>query len=116
MAHPTLMVALALAAGVLSQSAARHMRVPGIVLLLAVGIGLGPDAAQRAAASAVGSVTGPTPTSLSQPTRVGLRRGSGSQSTVLLSLKACLKVGVASVHEHRLLGDRAVRPALRDEH
>ena len=43
MAHPTLMVALALAAGVLSQSAARHMRVPGIVLLLAVGIGLGPD-------------------------------------------------------------------------
>ena len=42
-AHPTFTVALALAAGVLAQSAARHLRLPGIVLLLAAGIGLGPD-------------------------------------------------------------------------
>jgi NhaP-type Na+/H+ or K+/H+ antiporter len=42
-AHPTLTLALALAAGVLAQSAARHLRVPGIVLLLGAGVGLGPD-------------------------------------------------------------------------
>jgi NhaP-type Na+/H+ or K+/H+ antiporter len=41
--HPTLIFALALAAGVLAQSVARHLRLPGIVLLLAAGIGLGPD-------------------------------------------------------------------------
>ena len=41
--HPTLVFALALAAGVLAQSAARHLHLPGIVLLLAAGIGLGPD-------------------------------------------------------------------------
>ena len=41
--HPTLTFALALAAGVLAQSVARHLRLPGIVLLLAAGIGLGPD-------------------------------------------------------------------------
>ena len=34
---------LALTAGVLAQSMARHLRLPGIVLLLAAGIGLGPD-------------------------------------------------------------------------
>lgn len=42
-AHPTLTIALALAAGVLCQSAARHLRVPGIVPLLAAGVALGPD-------------------------------------------------------------------------
>ena len=41
--HPTLTLALALAVGVLAQSVARHLRLPGIVLLLAAGIGLGPD-------------------------------------------------------------------------
>jgi len=41
--HPTFGLVLALAAGVLAQSMARHLRVPGIVLLLAAGIGLGPD-------------------------------------------------------------------------
>jgi len=39
----TLTLGLALAAGVLAQSVARHLRIPGIVLLLAVGVGLGPD-------------------------------------------------------------------------
>jgi NhaP-type Na+/H+ or K+/H+ antiporter len=41
--HPSLILALALAAGVLAQSVARHLRIPGIVLLLALGAILGPD-------------------------------------------------------------------------
>ncbi len=41
--HPAFTLALALAAGILCQSLARHVRVPGIVLLLAAGAGLGPD-------------------------------------------------------------------------
>lgn len=41
--HPNFTVALALAAGVAAQSLARHLRVPGIVLLLLAGVGLGPD-------------------------------------------------------------------------
>jgi len=36
-------VALALAAGMIAQSAARHLRLPGIVLLLGMGVVLGPD-------------------------------------------------------------------------
>ena len=36
-------LAVALAAGIVAQSLARHLRVPGIVLLLAFGAGLGPD-------------------------------------------------------------------------
>ena len=42
-AHLSLTLAIALAAGVLAQSVARHLRIPGIVLLLACGFGLGPD-------------------------------------------------------------------------
>ncbi len=38
-------VALALAAGIVSQSIARHLRVPGIMVLLLVGVVLGPDVA-----------------------------------------------------------------------
>jgi len=41
--HPAFTLALALAAGIFAQSLARHVRVPGIVLLLAAGAGLGPD-------------------------------------------------------------------------
>lgn len=41
--HPTLTVALALGVGVFAQSVARRLRVPGIVVLLAAGAGLGPD-------------------------------------------------------------------------
>ncbi len=41
--HPGLILALALAAGVIAQSFARHLRVPGIVLLLLLGALLGPD-------------------------------------------------------------------------
>jgi len=40
---PTLTVVLALTFGVLAQAGARHLRVPGIVLLLATGMVLGPD-------------------------------------------------------------------------
>lgn len=42
--HAGLTLALALAAGVLGQAVARHLRLPGIVILLAVGWLLGPDA------------------------------------------------------------------------
>ncbi|MEE9230999.1 MAG: sodium:proton antiporter [Acidobacteriota bacterium] len=41
--NPALIVALALAAGVIAQALARHLRVPGIVLLLGTGVVLGPD-------------------------------------------------------------------------
>ena len=41
--HPALALALALAIGVLAQSMARHLRLPGIVLLLLAGWTLGPD-------------------------------------------------------------------------
>jgi NhaP-type Na+/H+ or K+/H+ antiporter len=41
--HPAFTVVLALAVGVLAQSLARHLRVPGIVLLLGAGVALGPD-------------------------------------------------------------------------
>ncbi len=43
LADPALSVALALAVGMLAQSVAQHLRVPGIVLLLAAGVVLGPD-------------------------------------------------------------------------
>lgn len=42
---PALTVTLALAAGIVAQSVAQHLRVPGIVLLLAAGVLLGPDVA-----------------------------------------------------------------------
>jgi NhaP-type Na+/H+ or K+/H+ antiporter len=42
-AHPALTLVLALAVGVVAQSLARHVRVPGIVLLLLAGVALGPD-------------------------------------------------------------------------
>jgi len=41
---PALTVSLALAVGMLAQSIARHLRIPGIVLLLGAGVLLGPDA------------------------------------------------------------------------
>ncbi|MFP8881856.1 MAG: sodium:proton antiporter, partial [Myxococcota bacterium] len=42
-AHPALTLVIALAVGILMQSVSRHLRVPGIVLLLVAGAGLGPD-------------------------------------------------------------------------
>lgn len=43
LSNPGLTFTLALGAGIIAQSVARHLRVPGIVLLLAVGAILGPD-------------------------------------------------------------------------
>ena len=40
---PALTIALALAAGMFAQAIAQHLRIPGIVLLLATGVLLGPD-------------------------------------------------------------------------
>ena len=53
--HPNFTIALALAAGVLSQSLARHLRVPGIVVLLLAGVGLGPDGIGWVDPQAIGS-------------------------------------------------------------
>ena len=41
--EPAFNVGLALAVGMLAQALARHLRIPGIVLLLAAGVLLGPD-------------------------------------------------------------------------
>ena len=43
MPSPALTIALALAAGIVCQVVARHLRLPGIVLLLGAGVVLGPD-------------------------------------------------------------------------
>lgn len=43
--NPALTISLALAAGMLGQSLAHHARIPGIVILLALGVLLGPDVA-----------------------------------------------------------------------
>ncbi len=43
--NPALTFTLALAAGIVAQSAARHLRVPGIVMMLLLGAVLGPDLA-----------------------------------------------------------------------
>jgi NhaP-type Na+/H+ or K+/H+ antiporter len=43
--NPALVVAIALVAGVVAQIVARHLRIPGIVLLLGAGLLLGPDVA-----------------------------------------------------------------------
>ena len=40
---PALTIALALAVGIVCQVGARHLRIPGIVLLLGAGVALGPD-------------------------------------------------------------------------
>jgi NhaP-type Na+/H+ or K+/H+ antiporter len=42
-ADPALTVAIALAVGMIAQAVARHLRIPGIVLLLALGALLGPE-------------------------------------------------------------------------
>jgi NhaP-type Na+/H+ or K+/H+ antiporter len=44
-AEAAVVVALAMGAGMLAQIVARHLRLPGIVILLAAGVALGPDGA-----------------------------------------------------------------------
>lgn len=67
MTHPTffnpgLTVALALAVGIVAQTVAHHLRIPGIVLLLITGVVLGPDVGgiihPATLGSALGVVTG----------------------------------------------------------
>jgi NhaP-type Na+/H+ or K+/H+ antiporter len=41
--NPAFTIAIALAMGMIAQSAARHIKIPGIVLLLLCGVVLGPD-------------------------------------------------------------------------
>jgi NhaP-type Na+/H+ or K+/H+ antiporter len=55
---PALTLALALAAGMLAQVLAQHLRVPGIVLLLAAGVLLGPDVLGVVRPAALGSSLG----------------------------------------------------------
>lgn len=43
MDNPALTLALALAAGMIGQAIAHHVKIPGIVILLAIGVLLGPD-------------------------------------------------------------------------
>lgn len=43
MINPELIVAISLASGIVAQSLAHHLRIPGIVILLATGVVLGPD-------------------------------------------------------------------------
>ncbi|MFZ5571581.1 MAG: cation:proton antiporter [Thermodesulfobacteriota bacterium] len=60
--HPGLTVALALVLGIVSQSVAHHLRIPGIVVLLATGVVFGPDGAgwiqPQGLGSALGILTG----------------------------------------------------------
>lgn len=51
---PALTVSIALAAGIVAQSLARHLQIPGIVVLLAVGVLLGPDVADVVRPSSLG--------------------------------------------------------------
>jgi NhaP-type Na+/H+ or K+/H+ antiporter len=51
---PALTVALALVAGIVAQTLAHHLRLPGIVLLLAAGVLLGPDGAGLVAPRSLG--------------------------------------------------------------
>ena len=41
--HPALTLVLAMTIGIIAQVLARHLRLPGIVVLLVAGVGLGPD-------------------------------------------------------------------------
>ena len=55
MNDPALTLALAMASGMIAQVLARHLRIPGIVLLLVTGIVLGPDCLNVVQPASVGS-------------------------------------------------------------
>jgi NhaP-type Na+/H+ or K+/H+ antiporter len=55
MNEPALTIALALAAGMICQALARHIHIPGIVLLLLAGVLLGPDMANVVRPDTLGS-------------------------------------------------------------
>lgn len=54
-----LTISIALAAGIMIQSLARHLKIPGIVLLLAAGILLGPDVMNLVHPRALGPASPP---------------------------------------------------------
>jgi NhaP-type Na+/H+ or K+/H+ antiporter len=60
--NPALTIALCLAAGIIAQSVAYHLRIPGIVILLITGVLLGPDVSgiiqPETLGSALGVITG----------------------------------------------------------
>jgi NhaP-type Na+/H+ or K+/H+ antiporter len=60
--NPALTIALGLAAGIIAQSVAYHLRIPGIVILLITGVLLGPDVSgiiqPETLGSALGVITG----------------------------------------------------------
>ena len=56
--NPGLTIALGLAAGIIAQSVAHHLRIPGIVLLLITGVLLGPDVAGIIHPDTLGSALG----------------------------------------------------------
>ncbi|MFQ6608449.1 MAG: cation:proton antiporter [Fidelibacterota bacterium] len=55
MNNPALTTAIAIAAGMIAQALARHLHIPGIVLLLATGVLLGPDVANVVHPTSLGS-------------------------------------------------------------
>ena len=55
MTNPALTTAIAIAAGMIAQALASHLHIPGIVLLLATGVLLGPDVANLVHPSSLGS-------------------------------------------------------------
>lgn len=104
--------AIALAAGMLAQVAARHLRVPGIVLLLLAGVLLGPDVANvvrpdslngglrviTAAAVAVILFEGGMQLDLSR------LRAEGPTIRRLITLGALITATLASVAAHLIMG------------
>ena len=110
--NPALVVAIALAAGVVAQSVARHLRIPGIVLLLAVGVVLGPDLA----GIVVPATLGPALEALigfavavilfDGGLNLNLRRMRGQAPVIqrLLSIGVVVTTGGAALAAHLLLG------------
>lgn len=56
--NPSLTIALALAAGMMAQTAAHHLRIPAIVVLLLTGVLLGPDLADVIRPAVLGDALG----------------------------------------------------------
>jgi len=58
LSNPSLIIALALIAGLIAQTIAQHMRIPGIITILIAGALLGPDGVNIIRPGAVGSALG----------------------------------------------------------
>ncbi len=110
--NPALVVAIALAAGVVAQSVARHLRVPGIVLLLAVGVALGPDLAGIVVPSTLGAALealigfAVAVILFDGGLNLNLKRMRGQAPVIqrLLSVGVVVTTGGAALAAHLLLG------------